>query len=156
MGDHAETIQIDFDPTRITYEQLLELFWTSHNPCRSAWSRQYMSAIFYEGEQQRAAIDETRRKFVQTPDEVQTEIAPLQTFWIAEDYHQKYRLRHDPRLFDELHAIYPRDQDLVNSTAAARINGYLDGHGKTQQLQAELDKLGLTEQGQRHLREMHR
>ena len=92
MGDHAETIQIDFDPTRITYEQLLELFWTSHNPCRSAWSRQYMSAIFYEGEQQRAAIDETRRKFVQTPDEVQTEIAPLQLVRLGPGADARYDL----------------------------------------------------------------
>lgn len=156
MGDHAETIQIDFDPSRISYERLLELFWTTHNPCRSAWSRQYMSAIFYQDEAQREAIDATRREFVKTPDQVQTEIAPLQTFWMAEDYHQKYRLRHDPTIYAELSAIYPEEADFVNSTAAARINGYLDGHGSNRQLRAEVETLGLSADGQRRLRSAHR
>ncbi len=152
IGDHAETIQIDFDPKRIRYEQLLELFWTTHNPCRNAWSRQYMSAVFYADEAQREAIDATRRKFVKMPDQVQTEIAPLETFWIAEDYHQKYRLRHESALVDELQAIYPNEPDFINSTAAARLNGYLDGHGSKQQLDREIDKLGLSGEGQALLR----
>ena len=147
IGDHAETIQIDFDPTRIRYEQLLELFWTTHNPCRSAWSRQYMSAVFYANEEQRRAIEATRTQFVAKPEQVQTEIAPLDTFWIAEDYHQKYRLRHEGLIDDELHAIYPDEQDYVNSTAAARLNGYLDGYGSEQQLEREIDKLGLSDAG---------
>lgn len=147
IGDHAETIQIDFDPTRITYQQLLELFWTTHNPCRSAWSRQYMSAVFYHDDAQRKAIDATRHKFVKTPDQVQTEITPLEKFWIAEHYHQKYRLRHDHELNDELHAIYPDERDFVNSTAAMRLNGYLDGHGTEEQFEREVDKLGLSTEG---------
>ena len=152
IGDHAETIQIDFDPKRISYEQLLELFWTTHNPCRNAWSRQYMSAVFYENEEQREAIDATRHKFVKMPDQVQTEIARLETFWIAEDYHQKYRLRHEGLIDEELHAIYPNEPDFVNSTAAARLNGYLDGHGTSKQLEAEIAKLGLSDEGQALLR----
>lgn len=156
IGDHAETIQIDFDPTRISYEKLLEYFWTTHNPCRSPWSRQYMSAVFYHDEAQKKAIDETRQKFVSTPDQVQTEIAPLDKFWIAEDYHQKYRLRHDRLLDDEMHTVYPDEKDYVNSTAVMRLNAYLDGHGKTAQLDAEIDKLGLSKAGREHLRKMAR
>ena len=156
IGDHAETIQIDFDPKRIRYEQLLELFWTTHNPCRSAWSRQYMSAVFYHDEAQREAIESTRREFVKTPEEIQTEIVPLDSFWIAEDYHQKYRLRHEGALDDELHAIYPDEQDYVNSTAAARLNGFLDGYGTEQQLERDIDKLGLSETAQTLLRKRAR
>lgn len=152
IGDHAETIQIDFDPKRISYEQLLELFWTTHNPCRNAWSRQYMSAVFYQDEAQRQAIDVTRRKFVKTPDQVQTEVAALEKFWIAEDYHQKYRLRHEGALVDELQAIYPNEPDFINSTAAARLNGYLDGYGSEKQLEVEIGKLGLSSEGQALLR----
>ena len=111
-----------------------------------------MSAVFYADEAQREAIDATRRKFVKMPDQVQTEIAPLETFWIAEDYHQKYRLRHESALVDELQAIYPNEPDFINSTAAARLNGYLDGHGSKQQLDAEIDKLGLSGEGQALLR----
>ena len=156
IGDHAETIQIDFDPKRISYEQLLELFWTTHNSCRSAWSRQYMSAVFYSNEAQREAIEATREQFVKTPDQVQTEIVPLVKFWIAEDYHQKYRLRHEGPLDDELHAIYPDEADYVNSTAAARVNGYLDGYGSNEQLEREIAKLGLSLEGQARLRKLAR
>lgn len=156
IGDHAETIQIDFDPRRISYEELLEQFWTTHNPCARPWSRQYMSAIFYTGDEQLAAIERTRARFVEDPGSVRTEIAPLQTFWIAEDYHQKYRLRHEPELLDELRAYYPDERDFVDSTAAARINGYLDGFGAGGQLDRELGELGLSDDGMARLRRLAR
>jgi peptide-methionine (S)-S-oxide reductase len=90
MGDHAESIQVDFDPMRIGYDDLLEIFWTTHNPCRTPWSRQYMSAVYYASDDQREAIERTGRLFVTDPSDIKTEIAPLTKFWIAEDYHQKY------------------------------------------------------------------
>lgn len=152
IGDHAETIQIDFDPNVISYEKLLEIFWTTHNPCRQAWSRQYMSAIFYADELQRAAIERTRQKFVATPEQVQTEVVPLTKFWIAEDYHQKYRLRAERELVAELQAIYPDPKDFVASTAAARINGWLDGHGTAAQLDRDIGRLGLSTAGRDLLR----
>lgn len=152
MGDHAETIQVDFDPKQISYEHLLELFWTSHNPCRSAWSRQYMSAVFYHDEDQLRAIENTRRQFVKNPEQVQTEIAPMTKFWLAENYHQKYRLRHAAAIDKELHAIYPDEIDYVNSTAAARLNGFLDRYGEPEQLEQVIEKLGLSATAQDLLR----
>ncbi|MFT7536651.1 MAG: peptide-methionine (S)-S-oxide reductase [Hyphomicrobiaceae bacterium] len=115
-----------------------------------------MSAAYYHDEAQREAIDATRRKFVKMPDKVQTEVAPLETFWIAEDYHQKYRLRHEGAIVDELRAIYPNEPDFINSTAAARLNGYLDGHGSSKQLDLEIEKLGLSTEGQALLRKLAR
>lgn len=156
IGDHAETIQIDFDPKRITYDQLLEIFWTTHNPCRRPWSRQYMSAVFYADEDQREAIERTRELFVGEDQTVHTVVAPLDRFWIAEDYHQKYRLRREPELYEELRALYRDEASFVASTAAARINGFLDGHASSRQLEAEIGKLGLGAKGQAHLREMAR
>ena len=87
-----------------------------------------MSAVFYADEAQRTAIEQTRKLYVGEDQVVHTEVAALKRFWIAEDYHQKYRLRHEPELYDELRALYPEEEDFVNSTAAARINGFLDGH----------------------------
>ena len=84
IGDHAETIQIDFDPQRISYDQLLEIFWTTHNPCRRPWSRQYMSAAFYADDAQREAIERTRKLYVGEAQVVHTEVAPLDRFWIEE------------------------------------------------------------------------
>ena len=69
---------------------------------------------------------------------------PLTEFYLAEDYHQKHRLRSDRDLMNEFKAMYPAEEDFVNSTAAARINGYLDGYGTLEDLLAELPGLGLS------------
>lgn len=128
------------------------MFWHGHDPCRPAWSRQYTSAIHYHDEAQLAAIERTRQRLIATPDRVQTEIAPFTAFWIAEDYHQKYRLRRERALLEELRAHYPDEAAFVASTAAARVNGYLDGHGSRAQLEREIGRLGLSAAGQQRLR----
>ena len=55
IGDHTETVQVDYDPRRITYEDLLVIFWESHSPRERAWGRQYMNAVFFHDEKQRLA-----------------------------------------------------------------------------------------------------
>jgi len=60
LGDHTETIEIDFDPGVISYEKLLDIFWRSHHPGQPAWSRQYRAVIFYHGERQKALALKTR------------------------------------------------------------------------------------------------
>ena len=93
---HAEAVEVSFDPERVSYERLLDLFWSIHNPTtlnRQGWDfgSQYRSAIFTHGEQQATAAqasferaqERTRRRIV-------TEIAPASEFWQAEDYHQQY------------------------------------------------------------------
>jgi len=95
---HAEVVDLEYDPARISYLQLLERFFTLHNPTslnRQGWDigSQYRSAIFYYNEDQRqlatemvAAIDGSRHY----DDSVVTEIVPALTFWRAEEYHQRY------------------------------------------------------------------
>ena len=145
LGDHSETIQIDYDPTRITYRELLSVFWQSHDPTSRAWSRQYMSAIFYHNEAQRELAYETRAlEEKKRNKKIQTEILPLSNFYLAEDYHQKYQLRGQRDLMREFKAMYPREVDFVNSTAAARVNGYLGGYGSSEEIKATLEKLGLS------------
>jgi peptide-methionine (S)-S-oxide reductase len=143
-----ETIQIDYDPTRISYEHLLDAFWDSHNPTERSWSRQYMSAIFYHSEdQKRLALQTKDREAAKAGRRIYTEIISFSGFYLAEAYHQKYRLRQDRLLMQEFRAIYPATEDLVNSTAAARVNGYLAGYGSLADLRAELTSLGLSPAG---------
>lgn len=152
LGDHSETIQIDYDPTRISYEQLLSIFWNSHDPTSRAWSRQYMPAIFYHNDAQRQlaletkAVEERRRNT-----KIHTEIVPFDRFYVAEDYHQKYELRRNTELMREFKAMYPRKVDFVNSTAAARVNGYLGGNGTSAEIKAAIESLGLSSAGQEWL-----
>ena len=152
MGDHTETIQVDYDPEKISYEELLDVFWQSHTPGRRPWSRQYKAAVFYHDEEQRRLATESRDRIAaKTGKGVYTEIIPFSEFYLAEAYHQKYRLQLDRQLMKEFRAIYPDMNDLVNSTAAARTNGYVSGHGIHSQLREELSGLGLSPQGEQKL-----
>ena len=145
LGDHSETIQIDYDPSRISYKDLLLVFWQSHDPTHKSWSRQYMSAIFFHNDEQRKLALETKAfEEKQRNKKIQTQILPFGEFYLAEDYHQKYYLRGQTDLMREFKAMYPRDIDFVDSTAAARVNGYLGGNGTSEEIKATIESLGLS------------
>jgi peptide-methionine (S)-S-oxide reductase len=100
---HAEAVLVEFDPRRIGYEQLLEIFWRTHDPTsgdRQGPDRgsQYRSAIFTFGpEQQAAALASRDAEQARLADRITTEIAPAGPFWIAEAYHQQWDERHGYR-----------------------------------------------------------
>jgi peptide-methionine (S)-S-oxide reductase len=152
LGDHSEAIQIDFDPDRITYSDLLTIFWKAHKPSSRTWSRQYRNVLLYHDEGQRAAAEKSREAIVAGKGRrVRTALEPLGRFYRAEGYHQKYRLRSRPDFLRDLTRFYPKAEALTDSTAAARLNGYLGGHGSWPQLQREIDGLGLREETRRQL-----
>lgn len=93
---HAEVAQIEFDPARISFEKLLEVFWEAHDPTTlnrqgADAGTQYRSVIFYESEAQKAAAEKSKagaaKKFSRP---IVTEIVPLTQFYKAEGYHQDY------------------------------------------------------------------
>ncbi len=146
IGDHIETIQIDYDPKKISYEQMLEIFWASHKPERTVWKRQYAPALFYENSKQETLARNSKNKVGESLGEkVQTEIIPLEKFYLAEMYHQKYHLQGYEELMSDYREIYADMTDIVNSTSAARVNGYIGGYADLSQLEAEFSKLGLSE-----------
>jgi methionine-S-sulfoxide reductase len=154
LGDHTECLQVDFDPEVLDYEDLLEMFWTSHDPVRPASKLQYASLVLaHDAEQLAMARDSADRLEALTGRKVTTRIELLDKFWIAEDYHQKYYLRNDWQLVSEFGQMYPEDADFVRSTAAARVNGYLYGAGSCLQLETEIDLLGLGDEGKQRVRE---
>jgi peptide-methionine (S)-S-oxide reductase len=145
IGDHTETVQIDYDPQHISYADLLTVFWNSHDPGQRAWSRQYMNAIFFHDERQRqTALASKKAQERADGHAVQTEVLPVRSFTLAEDYHQKYMLKRRTDLMRELSRLYPEHDDFVNSNAVARLNGYVGGYGSKAQLLREIDMLGLS------------
>jgi peptide-methionine (S)-S-oxide reductase len=93
---HAEVVQVRFDPKRISYAGLLEVFFKAHDPTTpdrqgADVGTQYRSIILTEGEEQRKAAEAARKKAQKDwKDPIVTEIVPLKTFFRAEDYHQDY------------------------------------------------------------------
>jgi methionine-S-sulfoxide reductase len=154
IGDHSETIQIDYDPTKITYKELLKVFWSSHSPCQDSGIRQYKAILFYHNEEQKKLALETRdQEAARRKSRILTEIVPACKFYLAEDYHQKYALRGNDVLMQEFNRLYPKAKDFTDSTAAARVNAYLDGHGTYAALQKEIKSFGLSAEGNRVLLE---
>lgn len=152
IGNHSEAIRVEFDPQRISYAQLLEVFWASHDPGDDVYSRQYRNAVFYLNETQREEAEASRKAMAEIAHErVFTALEPAGEFFAAEDYHQKYLLRKAAGIFREFQAIYPDAANFAASTAAARINGYLGCNGEPEDLQRELDQLGLSVQMQTRL-----
>ena len=156
MGQHTESFQVDYDPAKISYADLLKIFWSTNNSCRQAYSRQYMSAIFYHNDEQKKLALQTRDEKEKTSGKVHTEIAALETFYLAEDYHQKYYLQQSRELTREFKIIYPNAADFVNSTAAARVNAFCGDDGSKELLEAEGKRYGLSEEGLELLRGMVR
>ena len=155
LGDYTEAVQVDFDPRRITYTDLLKIFWDSHRPTQRAWSRQYMNAVFYHDEQQRDLAAESKARMQKAIGRsVHTKVIPVLSFYRAEDYHQKYLLNRRSEIAKAYARIYPRKKDYVDSTAVARVNGYIGGHGSLEQFQRELPGLGLSPAHGRALQEL--
>jgi peptide-methionine (S)-S-oxide reductase len=95
---HAEAVEVDYDPAKIGYNDLLKVFWENHDPTQlnrqgPDWGTQYRSAIFYHSpEQQKAALTskealENARRYSKP---IVTQIVPAVTFYPAEEYHQQY------------------------------------------------------------------
>ncbi len=152
---HSETVQVDYDPVNISYEQLLDIFWNSHNPIGPPWSKQYASVIFYHNDQQKkSATDSKKQQEKKRSHKLFTDIMPLSGFYLAEDYHQKYRLQSVPELMTEMRRMYPNFNDLVNATSAARINGYLGGFGDCDLLEQRKDVFNLSQSAHGRLLEL--
>jgi len=97
---HAEVAQITFDPTKISYERLLEVFWEAHDPTTlnrqgADVGTQYRSVIFYHDEKQKAAAEKSKGEAQKNFDSpIVTEIQPFKEFYPAENYHQDYYKNH--------------------------------------------------------------
>jgi len=157
LGDHSEALEIDFDPTVTSYAALVDVFFQSHNPCSSPWSRQYRSAAFPRDAQQRAALEAgAARAGATRGKEVRTALEDFTGFTLAEDYHQKYRLRHVGAAAREFEGMFPTTEAFVGSVAVTKANAIAAGYGTTRELRDELGRLGLSESAQRALRDAAR
>ncbi len=93
---HAEAVRVEYDPARVTYDELLDVFWNAHDPTQvnrqgPDIGTQYRSAIFPRSDEQRAAAEASlAKRQAQTQKSIATRIESAREFWPAEDYHQQY------------------------------------------------------------------
>lgn len=120
---HAEVVRIEYDPDRISYADLLAVFFALHNPTTEDRQgpdvgSQYRSAIFYHDDDQRATAEATvERLAADYDDPIVTEIEPLETFYPAEDYHQNYYANNPQRAYCQVQ-VRPKLQKVREQFAA--------------------------------------
>jgi peptide-methionine (S)-S-oxide reductase len=130
----------------ISFAALVEEFWRQHSPTGRRFSRQYDAILFWESDAQRTVALESRDRVqaaLGTP--VTTRMEPLLDFTVAEDYHQKYYLRCNRKVMHEFEARYADPAAFRESTAAMRVNAWLDGCGDARSIATELPEVGLSE-----------
>jgi peptide-methionine (S)-S-oxide reductase len=132
----------------VTYRDLLAVFFESHTPTRPPISVQYRSGIFYRTDAEREAAEETIARVEATVGRLYIAVEPLSSFHSAEDYHQKYGLRRYSGPTEEFRRMFPRERDFLDSTAVARVNGWLSGCATAGQLERELPRTGLSPEAQ--------
>ncbi|KAL3377912.1 hypothetical protein AABB24_004029 [Solanum stoloniferum] len=129
LGDHAESVQVEYDPRVLGFRQLLEVFWASHDS-RQVFGQgpdvgnQYRSIIFTSGteESRLAAVSKEREQSKSKSSVVITQIQQLEAFYPAEPEHQKFELKRNPFLL-QLMGNLP-EEELERSTLATKLNGY--------------------------------
>lgn len=95
---HAEAVEVEYDPAKVSYDQLLNVFWENHDPTQvnrqgPDWGTQYRSAIFFHAPEQEKEAKESKEKLEKSGryhKPIATQIVPATTFHQAEDYHQQY------------------------------------------------------------------
>ena len=95
---HAEAVLVEFDPSEVSYDKLLEVFWNVHDPTTlnrqgPDVGSQYRSAVFYQNEEQRTAAIASKKELQNSGKysrDIVTKLTPASTFYMAEDYHQQY------------------------------------------------------------------
>ncbi|QFU84013.1 peptide-methionine (S)-S-oxide reductase MsrA [Natronorubrum aibiense] len=155
LGDHTEVVQVVYDPTVVSYDELLEVCWAIHDWGSPAHKRQYRGVVLTHTERQHEAATRQRTALEERAGRsVETMIERLDQFFLAEDYHQKYELRSTPVVGDELAAQY--GETFVDSTVIARLNGFVAGHGTPERRAALLETLDLDPQVLAELRRRFR
>jgi peptide-methionine (S)-S-oxide reductase len=99
---HAEAVEVTYDPHKVSYQQLLDVFWEIHDPTQKNRQgpdvgSQYRSAIFTLDEEQKRVAEESKKRLEESGKfarPIATEIVPAEMFWRAEEYHQRYHEKH--------------------------------------------------------------
>lgn len=121
---HVEVVRVTFDPEEISYSDLLEVFFTVHDPTTlnrqgNDVGTQYRSVIFYESEEQRRIAEQAIAELnaARTPDPVVTAVEPAGKFFVAEDYHQEYYANNPSQPYCQI-TIPPKLKKLQQKFAA--------------------------------------
>jgi len=147
MGDHTECVRVTYDPQKTKYQDILDVFWRSHDSTVKT-SRQYRSILIPNSDAQTELAIAGLSSAPPASKTVVLEGGGM--FTVAEQRHQKNRLRRDPAMVRCL--VQSGQDDLTSSYLATRLNGFLGGKGTMGQFNKEWQGLGLSKDQAAHVR----
>lgn len=128
LGDHTEVFQVDYDPGVVTYADLLDRVFQSHDPHSQTRKTQYQNVVFAATAEQRETLATVLDANGYDTEAIETRVEQLSRFYPAEDYHQKHSLRSQGAFTDAFEDAGYDDEQLRESPAAAKLNGFASGH----------------------------
>lgn len=159
VGFHSEVIEIDYDPSQISYEALVNLFFESHNATSKPYYQRVKSLLFYRNEVEMKSaqkiIEQQKQIAVQKGLLVYTELKPYEVFYLAEPEHQLKALKAEVSLYSELVEMFGDENNLQNSILASKLNGFLYGFGSKSEIESVLSQSGLSEASKSRIWEIY-
>lgn len=131
IGDHTEVVQVEYDPAELSFVELLDRAFDTHNPRQQTGKRQYHNIIFTTSDKQRAQLYNYLESNGYEPDDIATRLEQLSQFHLAETYHQKFNLRGKRWVTESFVEAGYDDAAIRESPAAAKLNAHLAGHDVT-------------------------
>jgi peptide-methionine (S)-S-oxide reductase len=128
LGDHTEVVQMDYDPERVTFGDLLDRAFDAHTPLQQSRKRQYQYIVFVESDDQRAQLRSYLDANGYDPNRIETRLESLSEFHLAETYHQKFNLSGARWATDPFASAGYDEAAIRESPAAAKLNAHLGGH----------------------------
>jgi peptide-methionine (S)-S-oxide reductase len=147
---------VDYDPSIISYDELVGLFFDFHNETLRPYDQRVKSIIFYRSEEEeviaRDILDDIR---VAVGDKgVFTEVKGFKQFYLAEAEHQLRALKMEPSLYRELTEMYGSDIDIEYSVLGSKLNAFVSGRGDLDSLEMVLSQSALSEASKDRLRDI--
>lgn len=156
IGNHTETVEIIFDPAILSFEELMQIFWQSHDAAKDRFykERQYISLAIFEKEKHMKAAEKIKQaEEERCGKELYTEFQLKSLFYPAETHHQKYFLRRFKKALETVQTLFPDEETFNCSTIAARLNGFVRENGSLPEIKAEIKNWGLAEEDYQRLME---
>ncbi|MFO8069636.1 MAG: peptide-methionine (S)-S-oxide reductase [Alkalibacterium sp.] len=157
IGDHTETIQIDFDASLLSYEDILRIYWNSHDAVkdRKFKGRQYLSLLIVHSLNQQETADLIKNEWEKRNGKsIGTEIQYDRPFYPAENRHHKYFLKRFPKAMESILPLFFDHKNFTDSTIAARLNGFVRENGRLTDIKDEISDWQLTDEEEHVLRSM--
>lgn len=128
LGDQTEAFQVDYNPADVSYADLLAVVFENHDPSHQTRNTQYQNIVFYDSPDQKKALESVLETNGRDAETIETRTEQFTRFYLAESYHQKYNLKAKQSLLEPFKEAGYDDEELRESPAAAKLNGYAGGH----------------------------